>query len=783
MTCANVRALCTLMAVGTAALGMWACPKPDPQPDDNSATLSLLASPKTLPADGTTTDLSVVATEASGAVGTGQVTLSAPRGSLGSPGTTEVLLNLSNGHASVKYSCDAAKESACSGTQQITASWKDATATTKVTFVGAAAPDAGHSNDGGALDAGGTDAGGIDAGTDAGARDAGSSIDTGYVVTVSAAKASIYSHVGDSTAITATIAKAGMGVAGEQIELTTDIDGLYIPTDGGVAPDPTARVILTSDSMGAATARFGEGKEGTPGLATIRATHTASGASATTSVNVLAVSTITYKGMTCNGTPCTMLGLKGSGWNEQGDLVFQVLDAASKPIAGFPVTFDFINKADVPYETTLEHSGTTDFQGYVKTRICAGGVIGVATIMAVAIPSSLSPVQAVSPTIGIRGAKPSAVASKLQCSPVNIPAYISPHPPASYQIACKVKLLDRYNNPVGTGAQVYFKAEAGGITNSIATTPFNPASTNPSEGEGTATFSTTGLFPAKNVSPLPADPNQWPEPRPAEPSMAITQDLVANPRDGLVTIIAYTAGEEHFYDTNGNGIHDPEETFVDQSTPFVDVDDDGIFDARVGDMPVNGAYAPPNKTWDKDTTIWMETRVLYTDLPSHASLTPSQFGPVEVGGRWSLDAFFVDANLNYPASTNFAQTSFSVSHSATRGSVVLPPLSIEDQYGFDILMDDQEKNVVSATDSGPCCPSKLSAGCAQRDITPICKKRVLFRSWSAKMGGPEHGYISNVTVVGAPLGATEMPVTDVVTVRAIVVQINAGSASATGIIK
>lgn len=51
------------------------------------------------------------------------------------------------------------------------------------------------------------------------------------------------------------------------------------------------------------------------------------------------------------------------------------------------------------------------------------------------------------------------------------------------------------------------------------------------------------------------------------------------------------------------------------------------------------------------------------------------------------------------------------------------------------------------------------------------------------MGGPEHGYISNVTVVGAPLGATEMPVTDVVTVRAIVVQINAGSASATGIIK
>jgi len=52
------------------------------------------------------------------------------------------------------------------------------------------------------------------------------------------------------------------------------------------------------------------------------------------------------------------------------------------------------------------------------------------------------------------------------------------------------------------------------------------------------------------------------------------------PPDHLVTIIAYTVGEESFTDLNGNGKFDDTETatdFVDGVEPFVDANRDGVF--------------------------------------------------------------------------------------------------------------------------------------------------------------------------------------------------------------
>jgi len=52
------------------------------------------------------------------------------------------------------------------------------------------------------------------------------------------------------------------------------------------------------------------------------------------------------------------------------------------------------------------------------------------------------------------------------------------------------------------------------------------------------------------------------------------------PADHLVTIVAYTDGEESFVDANGNGKFDDLDTvFYDREEPFVDADLDGTFNA------------------------------------------------------------------------------------------------------------------------------------------------------------------------------------------------------------
>jgi hypothetical protein len=75
-----------------------------------------------------------------------------------------------------------------------------------------------------------------------------------------------------------------------------------------------------------------------------------------------------------------------------------------------------------------------------------------------------------------------------------------------------------------------------------------------------------------------------------------------NPRDGWVTVLAVTQGEETFYDTNGNGIYDPGEPFDDNGgEPFIDENDNGIYDGpeEFIDMNANNSYDPGEPFYDK----------------------------------------------------------------------------------------------------------------------------------------------------------------------------------------
>jgi hypothetical protein len=384
---------------------------------------------------------------------------------------------------------------------------------------------------------------------------------------------------------------------------------------------------------------------------------------------------------------------------------------------------------NAPLDTTVDPSGTSDKNGLVTVNVNAGKAIGAFTVKAVVIPDQ---VEATSNTIGIRGAKPSNFGFTLQCLPVNVPAYVSSDQKlAQIKIPCTVKLVDRFNNPVGTGTSVGFMSEAGSIPKAAATQKYQFGSANTDEGVGTVTFDTLADTRPKDVVPFPVDPDQFPFERAAEPSVN-PGALTNNPRDSLVTIIAFVRGEEHYWDLNQNGVYDLGEPFIDQGEPFIDENDDGMHDATEPyiDSDHNLMYTEGDGKWSDDTTIWTEAQILYTGLPATLAgisdapdlptgidglgvtgLLNSPFasscgggvaeGDFRVLGGWTSDAF-----LNVPT----GGTTFAFSNLCANGSFSSDPHgTMLDGYGFEMerkLLTSQGKTLCNSAPIDPQDPTK-----------------------------------------------------------------------------
>lgn len=735
MNSAKVRVGFALAVMGAVVTGLWAC-STEPPPN-TEATLSLSSAKKILFANGSSTDINVSALEADGTPGAGSVTFTSLRGDLGGTGATTDTVDLVNGRGSTKFACNKDPDIDCVGTHKITADWKGITANITITMQEPPGLDAGL------------------AGPDA------SSVDTGFGLHLKAERSIIYFAVGDSTSLTASLSRGDAGIANQTIQFSTTLGGFYIGVDGGV-PTPNATMDLTTNAEGVAVVDFTGDFVATPktGSAAITATHLQSGQVATTKVDIVGVSSVAYKSLNCpqSGATCTMLGLKGSQWNETGDVAFEVKDAANKPVVGLPVTFSFVDAP--PDGTTIDNAVvSTDGTGIAKVKVRAGTTIGVVKVKATAVAGA-NPKEAISPAIGIRAAKASNSNFVFTCETLNLPVYISATPPAAYTVKCNVKLYDRYNNPIGIGATVNFKTEAGGIDTQVVTKAYvAPPGDNSGEGTATINFTSTGLFPPTDTTPLVADPGQWPYARVSEPSVG---SPVRNPRDGLVTLVAYVkGGEEYFKDDNVNGVWDPGESFIDQSTPYIDVDDSNVYESGAGDVPIE-TYAAPNGTWDSNTTIWTEARILYTGAPAGA-IVPNAGWSVPVSNPAStvtLDVFFTDQNFNRVTAK---ATSFAVAHSATRGSVKLSSTSLLDNYGFDL-----ERKLVNAADGRECVMG----------TTAICRWKTLFKDWYK-------GYIGYVTVTGAttPMaGDASAGMNDRVTVTATVPGTTNPTATSDGVI-
>lgn len=552
-------------------------------------------------------------------------------------------------------------------------------------------------------------------------------------VFITSAKPRIYVGVGDSTDVTARLVTNGQPAVGRDLAVTTSLGELLLP-DGG-AFTGTGQ----TDAQGALALKLVE--NGTDGTATLRVTDPQSMRTATTSVDILRVGTISYVGMTCGGSPCTLMGLRNSGFQTQAALRFNVKDSRStpQPVPGVTVTFTLNN---APAGTSVNPStAVTDAQGNVDAVVTSGDSIGSFTVTA----SVIAGVSTTSPTVGVRGAKPTSKGFQLSCAKVNLAAYRSTTPPLQISNVCNVILVDRNNNPIGRQTTVQFLAEAGSITSSINTIPYTPPA-GLDEGRGTVTFSTNGVFPAVDVPPLPALPGQFPFPRVTEISRT-DGSLTRNPRDALVTVIAHTDGEEWFSDDNSNGVRDPGEQFIDQGEPFVDANDNDVRDPGETyiDFDTNGAWTGPNGTWDGTTKIWTKTFLLYTDYTdaSQSFFTDTNFNVVTSfsapkGSFVELYTFMPDRNLNRIESGSTA----SATHTATKGTVSLNTNLSLDGYGFDV----EARQLTNAAGTAACAPSEA-----------ICRYHTVFGGWGA-------GNIGTLRITGAPLTDMTAPAADTVTV-------------------
>jgi hypothetical protein len=216
------------------------------------------------------------------------------------------------------------------------------------------------------------------------------------------------------------------------------------------------------------------------------------------------------------------IGVRGSGLPEQSLLTYRVNSTVGQPIPGVAVQFVLSGTGS---ETLNPATATSDENGLVTTAVTSG--IQAASVRVTASLATNPGVFAQSTAVSILGAPPAVNHFSVAPAVRNIAGRVT------YGIEDKISAFvnDRFGNAVPPGTAVSF------ITN--AASVVSPTTTNAS-GVATATLLSEGLVPPT----------------------------------GIITVLAYTRGEESFLDNNGNGIFDAGDNVLPNSDnlpePFID---------------------------------------------------------------------------------------------------------------------------------------------------------------------------------------------------------------------
>gem|GEM_PF-1464757 len=383
------------------------------------------------------------------------------------------------------------------------------------------------------------------------------------------------------------------GIDSLKIEAFVTVDGtMPVPDNTDVIFDTVLGYFDTQDNSKPKylTVKTVQGKasvslksDGDMGIATVNARTNVSGKPLSRSIDVRLIRNAT---ISCEYIGDSHLGLKNSGHKDYTTMCFKVVDDQGAPIS--KITLEFA-PSDAPGGIYVNPTKmVSDDTGLACTVLYAGTV---PTTVWVKGSSKVGEARC-GPVVMTTGV-PNAKYLNFSCKPddINVQGFV-------YDLLeqhCSVAIADRFSNKIPFATKIFFRTEAGAITPSSET----------SEDADTMGIASVTL---RTQDPRPLDVAPFTdEPR-------VGTGLARNPRDGLVTIIAATTGEEEFDDENGNGIYDEGEAFVDIGEPFVDMNDNNQWDSNEPfiDVNLNGQYDGPNGKWDGNTVIWKATWVVWT---------------------------------------------------------------------------------------------------------------------------------------------------------------------------
>ena len=342
-----------------------------------------------------------------------------------------------------------------------------------------------------------------------------------------------------------------------------------------------------------------------------------------------------------------VIGVKTGGQPESSIITFLVKDVNGQPVVdGTQVIFTLIGPQGTststptdPEREVLTFYAVSTSGGNATTILLSGTVAGPVRIIA-CVDANLNAtcdvgeISSSSTPLSIGGGIPSATHFSAPRTVTNLAGLAI----VNEQTTISAFLADRFGNfNILEGTSISFITEAGAIDTSAVTDEVGTASVilrtqapdpidvdpsdplNPIAGE---TYNNSNINPLFNCnghdsSPFPGelfedanlsgdhDDGVFPD-GPCEhftdfglgsPFDFNGYDLAEpNPRDGWVTFVAYTRGEEAFSDLNGNGLYDTlptPEPFVDNGgEPFIDSNDNGIYDAEepFTDANFNNSY-------------------------------------------------------------------------------------------------------------------------------------------------------------------------------------------------
>jgi len=347
------------------------------------------------------------------------------------------------------------------------------------------------------------------------------------------------------------------------------------------------------------------------------------------------------------------IALSGAGGNESSDISFRVVDGNGVGVQGVSVSVniekgpnggEYIDDDATPKEIDV----SSDADGLATVTLRSGTIPGAVTLKGTITVNAVTFTTNAS-VVSIGGGVPTSSRFSVSADPLNIPG-LNRNGETTNITAW---MSDRYGNyNILEGTTVSFWSETAlSVNASQATVDEDGVASVSARTQHPSLASSTGGL---NVSPWP-----W------EVNLATYLDTIyvanspttgTHPRDGQVSVLAITQGEEYFRDDDADGIYDFGEVFDDtHDDPFIDINDNDTRDDGAGvdpfeeysDSNVNPGWDSVNGIWDSQKDIFTSSKLLITGDPIIA-INPVLNGfSVANGGTLQSTFIVCDRNLNY----------------------------------------------------------------------------------------------------------------------------------------